>query len=235
MASLVSDTLLPPAVHELYNEIKISKNHQSKWCQMTEHDIWKELCFCLLSGNVSYELTKSVIDVLDYKGFLDCEWILNNKKSHKTLFEELNNSNFKPRKNNGDLRRYRYPAKRSIQIIKAAKIIYSNHTLKQILSSNESETDTRSWFVKTIPGLGIKESSHFLRNIGFSDSLAIIDIHVLAFLKKYNLIDFASTSSLTTNRYLVLEKILQNIASYHDLEIPLLDLAIWHYMRHKTS
>ena len=201
---------------------------------MTEQDIWKELCFCLLSGNVSYELTKSVINVLDCKGFLDYNWILNSTTSTNILFDVLNNSNFEPKKNNGDLRKYRYPEKRSKQIIKAAKIIYSDFTIKQILSNNKSETDARNWFAKTIPGLGIKESSHFLRNIGFSNSLAIIDIHILTFLKKCNLIDFTSASSLTKNRYIIIEKILQNIAVYHNLDLSFLDLAIWHYMRRRT-
>jgi N-glycosylase/DNA lyase len=44
----------------------------------------------------------------------------------------------------------------------------------------------RSWLVENIKGLGMKEASHFLRNIGFGNDLAIIDRHILTNLKKYD-------------------------------------------------
>jgi N-glycosylase/DNA lyase len=37
-------------------------------------------------------------------------------------------------------------------------------------------------------GLGMKEASHFLRNIGYGTNIAILDIHILTLMKEYNLL-----------------------------------------------
>ena len=45
----------------------------------------------------------------------------------------------------------------------------------------------RDYLVKNIKGLGLKEASHILRNIGFRN-YAILDRHILKNLKKHNVI-----------------------------------------------
>lgn len=201
----------------------------------SEEQLWKELCFCILSGNVAFELAKSVVDVLTERGYLDYRWMKEDSKSRITLFHELDKPNFDPRKKNGELRKYRYPRKRSAEIVRAAKTIYNDdNSIKNVLSGSSSDLDARNFFVNQISGLGIKEASHFLRNIGFTSSLAIIDVHVLSFLKEFSLVDF-DANSLTSQRYLRLEKTLRNFADYHGLNLAIFDLAVWHYMRNRES
>ena len=103
--------------------------------------------------------------------------------------------------------------------------------MKQILSCFENPVETREYLVQNISGIGIKEASHFLRNIGYCDSLAIIDVHVLAFLEKLSLVTPHRKSTLTPKLYLYLEKILRNFAKFHNRILSILDIAIWHYMR----
>ncbi len=50
--------------------------------------------------------------------------------------------------------------------------------LKKIIISQPSSRAARDWLVENITGLGMKEASHFLRNVGYLD-LAIIDKHIL--------------------------------------------------------
>ena len=225
----VSDTIIPHQILQFYNKL-LQKSHTSDWKRKKEQDLWHELCFCILSGNVTFELAKSVIDTLNEKELLDQYWIVEDPKSLKVLNEALEESQFLPLKNNGELRKYRYPNKRSQQIVKAAQVIYSeNKSIKHILSQFESDIETRSYLSNQISGLGIKEASHFLRNIHYSNSLAIIDVHVLSFLKKNYLI--SQDMSVTPNSYLKLERILRNLADFHGLDLSIFDLAIWHYMR----
>ena len=70
--------------------------------------------------------------------------------------------------------------------------------------------ERREWLVKNIKGLGFKEASHFLRNIGFDD-YAIIDSHILDLLERYKFIKPPKT--LTRKKYMEIEKILQTIAT----------------------
>ena len=226
----VSDTVIPHQILGFYDKLSQQKPSTSHWKKKKEQELWHELCFCILSGNVTFELAKSVIDTLKDKVLLDQHWIIEDSKSLKILNAALEKSQFLPLKSNGELRKYRYPNKRSSQIVTAAKVIYSdNKSLKKILSKFESDIETRSYLFNEISGLGIKEASHFLRNIHYSNSLAIIDVHILSFLKKNNLIP--QNTSVTPNSYLKLERILRNLADFHGLDLAIFDLAIWHYMR----
>lgn len=227
---LICDSLLPDQLLDIYDHLKNDSFFKHSWESLDGYSIWKELCFCLLSGNVNYDLVSSTIDVLDNKGYLNFQWIVNDSNSQHCIFDLLNNSNFEPKKKNGKLRKYRYPKKRSYQIIKAAEFIHSESSLKDFLKKFPSEIDARDFFIKNIPGLGIKESSHFLRNIGYSHSMAIIDIHVTRFIAQNGFIIW-DASSLTITRYRQLEIILQNLADFHGLDLNIFDLAIWNYMR----
>ncbi len=231
----IRDSFLDPSLYEIYYEIEQKQIWKNNWIKQSENKIWKELCFCLLSGNVAFELVKSVIEVLEKKGLLNYNWILEEKQSKKLIFKLFSEPNFEPKKKDGSLRKYRYPKKRSEEITKAANILYSKSSLKNILESFSSDVDVRNFLAKNIPGIGIKESSHFLRNIGYSDTLAIIDIHVLNYLKQNRFVDPLDVPNLTNSKYEKLEKILQNLAEFHGLNLGILDLAIWHYMRNKMS
>lgn len=227
-SKLIHNSNIPEPVLNHYFKIQ-EKISTKNWQNRTEQEIWQELCFCILSTNVNYELVKSVVNVLDVNGLLDTNFLLL-PNSEQILFKWLNSNNFEPKKKNGELRKYRYPNRKSNQIVGAAKKLYSNNNIKRILSTFKTDIDARDYFIMTIPGLGIKEASHFLRNIGYSDSLAVIDIHMLNFLKKYSMVT-SEKFSLTQRVYLKIETILKNLVRFHRLNMIIFDLAVWHHMR----
>jgi N-glycosylase/DNA lyase len=96
--------------------------------------------------------------------------------------------------------------------------------LQKVILSLERE-ERREWLVKNIKGLGFKEASHFLRNIGFDD-YAIIDSHIIDLLERYKFINQPKT--LTRKKYMEIEKILQTIATQTNLTLAELDLYLWH-------
>jgi len=81
------------------------------------------------------------------------------------------------------------------------------------------------WLVKNISGIGYKEASHFLRNIGFTN-LAIVDFHILNLLARHGLIEKPKT--LTRKKYLEIEEVLRAIAEKLDLNLAELDLYLWY-------
>ena len=115
-----------------------------------------------------------------------------------------------------------------IQISGAEYIIearrYKNE-LKSLIASFDNEEELREWLVKNIKGLGYKEASHFLRNIGFKN-FAIIDFHIINLLVKYDIIKKPRT--LTKIKYLEIETILRNIAKNLGVSLAELDLYLWY-------
>jgi N-glycosylase/DNA lyase len=76
-----------------------------------------------------------------------------------------------------------------------------------------------------VKGLGYKEASHFLRNIGRKD-VAIIDRHILRWLKENGYIN-EIPNSLSARSYKKIEKILKKIGEERDLSLAELDLILW--------
>ncbi len=164
-------------------------------------EIFKELCFCILTANYSAEGGIRIQNVIG-DGFL-------------TLPEdELADK----------LRRlgHRFPKTRAHYIVLARKF---SHNLKEILAKFPDGKSARDWLVKNVKGLGMKEASHFLRNIGYND-VAIIDFHIVDLLVKEGLIERPKT--LTKKRYLEIERILERIAKQLGLGLGELDLHLWY-------
>ena len=83
----------------------------------------------------------------------------------------------------------------------------------------------REWLAKTIKGLGYKEASHFLRNIGFKN-LAIIDFHIIDILEKFGIIQKPKT--LSKKKYIEIEQVLKKIGECVNLDLDELDLYLWY-------
>jgi len=163
--------------------------------------IFKELCFCIMTANCGAEKCIEVNDRID-KGFLN-------------LSEEELVNKFK------DFG-YRFPNRRANYIVDARNYISE---LESIIKSNIDEIELREWIVKNIKGLGYKEASHFLRNIGYRN-LAIIDFHIVDLLVKFELIE--KPKSMTKNKYLEIENVLKQIGRKVHLDMAKLDLYLWY-------
>jgi N-glycosylase/DNA lyase len=166
---------------------------------------FNELCFCILTANYSAEggirIQKEIGD-----GFLTLD-----QRGLAKRLKELG---------------HRFPNTRADYIIISRK--YKNN-LKEIILSFDNESDLRDWLVKNknIKGIGYKEASHFMRNIGFED-VAIIDFHIIDLLAREKLIKAPKTKSLTKNRYLEIEEVLRKLAKKVNLNLAELDLYLWY-------
>ena len=164
-------------------------------------EIFKELCFCILTANFSAEKSIKIQSEIG-DGFLNL--------SEFMLAEKLKALN------------HRYPEIRAKYIVEARKMV---DPLWKILNSSLDEKSLREWLVRNIKGIGDKEASHFLRNIGFMN-LAIIDFHIINILSRYRLIKRPKT--LTRRRYLEIEGLLSEIAEKTSLSLGELDLYLWY-------
>src|SRR5438034_9606199 len=93
--------------------------------------------------------------------------------------------------------------------------------LKSRISSFYNPFELREWLVENVKGLGYKEASHFLRNIGLGEGFAILDRHILRNLDRLGVITEIPVS-ITKKRYLEIEEKLRRFAT--EIGIPLADL-----------
>ncbi|MEM2876390.1 MAG: N-glycosylase/DNA lyase [Candidatus Bathyarchaeia archaeon] len=164
-------------------------------------ELFKELCFCILTANFNAERSIKIQAEIG-EGFL----ILTEPQLSGKL-KELG---------------HRYPNARARYILDARRY---KDSLKDLIESFSDGKELREWLVKSVKGIGYKEASHFLRNIGYTD-LAVIDFHVIDVLTKNKLVERPKT--LTKRRYLEIEDLLRGIARELDLNLAELDLYLWY-------
>ena len=86
--------------------------------------------------------------------------------------------------------------------------------------------EAREWLVANVRGLGYKEASHFLRNVGRGEELAILDRHVLKNLVKHNAIE-EIPKTLTKKRYMEIEQKMKEFSQKVSIPLAHLDLLFW--------
>jgi N-glycosylase/DNA lyase len=166
-----------------------------------ENLLFKELCFCILVANTNLERTLEIWKKID-DGFLKY-----NKKQLSLKLKSLG---------------YRFYNKR-------ADYILYNRKIKKIIKEKIKELSAfylREWLVKNLKGIGFKEASHFLRNIGFKD-FAILDRHILRFLFKNKIIK-EIPSNLSKRKYLEIENKLKKLADKLNITLSELDFLIFY-------
>ncbi|MBD3231174.1 N-glycosylase/DNA lyase [Candidatus Dependentiae bacterium] len=164
---------------------------------------FNELCFCILTANSKAETAIKIQIEMHPDGFL--------KKTSTEIAMTI--------------RKYGH----RFHNTKARFILYARKymAIKTILQKQPLETH-RIFLVKNIKGLGYKEASHFLRNVGYSN-VAIIDRHILKFMLQNKLIS-QIPKTITPKKYLEYENILKNF----DIPLNKLDLIIWAKMTGKV-
>ncbi len=92
-------------------------------------------------------------------------------------------------------------------------------------SRNPDGPALRLWLTAHVRGLGWKEASHFLRNIGYTN-LAILDRHILKNLQRHGVVR-TLPQSLTPKRYADIEKRFARFAATVGVTMDELDLLFW--------
>jgi N-glycosylase/DNA lyase len=166
----------------------------------SDEELFQEMCFCMLTANFNAEKSIKIQNEIG-------EYFSTDSK------DEIS----KKLKDYG----HRFPNARAQYISESLKC---KEKLKEIVQFHDKKA-LREWIVDNVKGLGYKETSHFLRNIGFDD-YAIIDFHIVDILSRNNLIDKPKT--ITKKKYLEIEDLLKKLAKKTDLTLAELDLYLWY-------
>ena len=163
-----------------------------------------ELCFCLLTPQSKAAHCNVVVQLLDANDFqnreIDPEPFLHPEKSIYVRF-------------------HKSKARRLIEM----KSIYTR--VASLLESDQPDKILREELVRTVKGIGYKEASHFLRNIGKTD-VTIIDRHILKNLVRYRILK-KYPDAISPKRYLEIETHFEQFAARLGIPHDELDLLFW--------
>lgn len=180
---------------------------EAVWKAENDERLWEEMVFCFFTGGCSARMGLRSIEAVKHL-------LLSGNQAE--LAHALRG-------------KHRYPNARSGYIIASRDFLQADCDLKLRckLESFAGHLERRDWLVKEkrIKGLGYKEASHFLRNIGLK-GYAILDKHILRSLAELEIIDDSKPPN-TRAKYLTIEEKLKDLARHAEIDFDELDLVLW--------
>lgn len=177
------------------------------WRTGGDEKLWEEMVFCFFTGGCSAKMGLRSIEAVRH---------LLISGTHEELMNAL-------------VGKHRYPRARAGYIVASREFLqeHCGLELRKKLESFENPLERRDWLVKEkrIKGLGYKEASHFLRNIGLK-GYAILDKHILRSLTELKIISDPKPPN-SRLKYLTVEKELKKLALLSEIDFDELDLVLW--------
>ena len=203
MAESVRVLIMTPRVRKLV-EARIAEFRMVN--EMGTQKWYEELVYCLLTAYSSALMGQRCVDALLSSGALTAGDL---RVVNSCLVEEG----------------HRFARAR------AEYIVGSRHLapeIKSVIQGFGDSREAREWLVANVKGLGWKEASHYLRNVGYLD-LAIIDRHILSNMAEHSLITEEDTKrGVTKRRYMEYEAALGRVAQALGMSLGEMDLYLWY-------
>ena len=172
-----------------------------------DYRIFEELCFCIFTANASAEMGMRAVDAVRHI-------LINGDASDMTKrLEGI----------------YRFVNLRPAYIVHSREYLKKNHNfeLKNKIKSFDDMNKLRDFFAVNdgIKGLGYKEASHFLRNIGFK-GYAILDKHIINSLFEFGVLE-TNGKPKNAKEYFIMEQKFKDFSKDAGIDMDELDLLLW--------
>jgi len=187
---------------------RIAEFHEV-WRTGSDFRLWEELVFCIFTAGASARMGLRSIEAV-----------------RSLLLEGSAEEMTRALQSAGA---HRFPIARPGYVVVTRNYLrqHCDMKLRESLLSFSNPIERRDWLAneRGIKGLGYKEASHFLRNVGLQ-GYAILDKHVLRCLTDLGVID-SPRPPTTRLRYLTMEEGLRQFARDERINFDELDLVLW--------
>ncbi|HEV2860307.1 MAG TPA: N-glycosylase/DNA lyase [Pyrinomonadaceae bacterium] len=183
------------------------REFEKVWRTGTDERLWEEMVYCIFTAGASARMGLNSVEAV--RPLLAAG-------SHEELAGALTG-------------RHRYPRSRAGYVVATREFLSRDCRLRlrERLEGFRDPVERRDWLARErgVKGLGYKESSHFLRNVGLR-GYAILDKHILRCLAEAGVIESPQPPA-TRSRYLATEESLRRFAADLGLDFDELDLVLW--------
>ena len=169
------------------------------------HRIFEELAFCIFTANTSAEMGLKAVDAVR-------NVLINGTAQDMTKrLEGI----------------YRFNNVRPAYIVHTRDFLKNslNFEIKKKLQSFKNQNERRDYLVQNVKGLGMKESSHFLRNIGYK-GYTILDKHIINSLHEFGVLE-TNEKPKNAKEYLEMEQKFIGFSKKIGIGMDELDLLLW--------
>ncbi len=185
------------------------REFRSIWQTGSDGRLWEEMVYCIFTAGASARMGLTAVNAV--RPLLD-------DGNRAAITRALK----KPPA-------YRFHNVRAEHLVTTRAYLRQNYSmrLRDQLISFRDPFERRDWLARTpgIKGLGYKEASHFLRNIGFK-GYGILDKHIVRCLCELGVTETPKPPT-TRGRYLETEQRMRQFAAAACIDFDELDLLLW--------
>lgn len=220
------------AIASVCNEIVTSEKKSRYWTMMDEVDYIREAVICVCSSQMRFEVAVAAGNRIASMSALKMM-----KSYHSSsIKDELNNIFREPLEVNFNNKlRTVFPRFRNRILSYISRsfesFALSGISFRSILDNATTPKEARITLVQNVIGFGPKQASLFLRRVGYSNELAILDTHILDYLKIARGIQPKLSALARISGYEEIEHEFINVASEFNHVVGNVDLAVWITMR----
>lgn len=179
------------------------------WQTASDSRLWEEMVYCIFTAGASAKMGLRSVDALR-------PLLKSGAQSEMTKALVAAGA-------------HRFPNARPGYVIVTRDYLEESFSmqLRERLTSFRDPVERRDWLAREprIKGLGYKESSHYLRNIGFK-GYGILDKHIVRCLCELKVID-SPRPPTSRGRYLETEDRMRTFAADTGIDFDELDLLLW--------
>src|ERR1043165_9463116 len=179
------------------------------WQTADDHRLWEEMVYCIFTAGASARMGLKSVEALRP---------LLAQGRQREMTRALVKAGA-----------HRFPNARPAYVVVTRDYLHETCSmrLRDRLQAFRDPFERRDWLARDpqIKGLGYKESSHFLRNIGFK-GYGILDKHIVRCLHELKVIDSPKPAT-TRGRYLEAEQKMREFAAEAAIDFDELDLLLW--------
>jgi len=221
------------AIRAMCGEVANSNRQAIPWKDISEEELLYEMAVCVFSSQMVFEVATAAVDRLKQRRLLCVEGMPSDIYHYQSIVRQAFEEPLDVVVNSK--RRKLFPRFRNrISALLARtvdNIYWDGGSIKEVLKGAHSARNARELLINAVSGFGPKQASLYLRRIGYSSDLAVLDTHVLDYMKLA--LGVKPKRSLLSNisGYESLETEFQEIAAKFGYTIGCVDLALWITMR----
>ncbi len=214
-------------------EVESHNNPATDWQSLTEEDLLFEATTCIFGSQMLYEVAVAAATRIRSIGLLRRRMTCSPPPDYEARVLSALSTPL-PVEISG-VHRSVLPRFKNRLASLLASTIHAIHgrgsSLRDILLSAQSARHARQSIVDAVWGFGPKQASLFLRRIGYCSELAVLDTHILEYLRIAQGIEPSPQILSRLSSYERIEAEFQRVASEFGHAVGCVDLAMWVTMR----
>lgn len=227
-------SIINQVIRAMCKEVELRESPINDWQTMSEEDLLYEAAICIFSSQSVFEVAVAMADSLRQKKMLQ-------PTAHEKTINEiedcfkyaLSNPVSVMGKNGGQKWvKPRFKNRHASLLATTITEIYGQSlTIHDFLHSACHAQKAREILTQHIWGFGPKQASLFLRRVGYSNDLAVLDVHILDYLELACGLSMPSSKLARLSYYESIENTFRGVAAEFGHPVGCVDLAMWLTMR----